>query len=161
MVVRKEARLGRALGRLSLLCAAKPKATVAGIMVLTLIMGLGMAKLETDSDLLLILPKDNQHTIAAYNASREFRGFYDFVTVFYQIDSAKCASVSDAQLPYRLSAAACGNVTDEVYVRGMEEVWQFIHAGHRAVGGTHAAARVHHVHRLRRRRTSGVEPRTS
>ncbi|HEX9816801.1 MAG TPA: MMPL family transporter, partial [Candidatus Thermoplasmatota archaeon] len=118
--------VGGAIGRLCLQCAARPKATLAVIAVFTLLMAGGMFRLETESNLLDIMPRGNPHTIAAQNASEEFRGFYDFVTVFYQIDEDKCRTVSDARLPNRLSPAACGNVTDEVYVRGMEEVWHFI-----------------------------------
>lgn len=121
----RTSRLGSALGRLSLVCAAKPRATIAGIMALTLVMGLGMARLDTEADLLDILPQGDPHTLAAQNASREFRGFYDFITVFYKADPAKCARVSAEQLPYRLSSPNCGNITDEAYVRGMEEVSQF------------------------------------
>lgn len=121
-------RLGDALGRLSLLCAAQPRATIAGIMVLTLVMGLGMTRLSTEADLLDILPEGDPHTVAAQNASREFRGFYDFITVFYKGDPEKCAKVSAEQLPNRLSPANCGNITDEAYVRGMEEVSQFAKA---------------------------------
>lgn len=120
-----ESRLGAALGRLSLVCAAKPRATIAGILVLTLVMGLGMTRLSTEANMLDIMPKGDPHTVAAQNASHEFRGFYDFVTVFYKGDPAKCAKVSAEQLRYRASQVGCGNITDEVYVRGMEEVSQF------------------------------------
>lgn len=123
---RKAPRLGRALGRLSLLCAARPVATVVGILAVTAVLGAGMLQLSTESDLLLILPKGNEHTVAAQNASEEFRGFYDFATVFYQVDAAKCAAVSDESLPFRLSQADCGNITDEAYVRGMEELFHFL-----------------------------------
>lgn len=121
----RRSRLGGALGALSLRCAANPRSAIAGIMVLTLVMGAGMTRLSTEADLLLILPEGDPHTEAAQNASEEFRGFYDFITVFYQIDEAKCAAVSDAQLPLRLSPRNCGNITDEAYVRGMEELSQF------------------------------------
>ncbi|MEK6975720.1 MAG: MMPL family transporter [Candidatus Thermoplasmatota archaeon] len=97
-------------------------------MVLTLVMGMGMARLSTEADLLDILPEGDPHTEAAQNASREFRGFYDFITVFYKIDEDKCAKVSAERLPFRLSTANCGNITDEAYVRGMEEVSQFAKA---------------------------------
>jgi len=120
--------LGRMVGALSLRSAARPKKTIAWILVLTAVVGLGMVRLETDADLLKILPKDDPTTAAARNASEEFRGFYDFVTVFYRIDPVKCEAVSDARLPYRMSAADCGNVTDEAYVRGMEEVGAFFQA---------------------------------
>ncbi len=121
----RTSRLGNALGGLSLLCAARPRATIAGIMALTLVMGLGMARLDTEADLLDILPQGDPHTMAAQNASQEFRGFYDFITVFYKADPAKCAKVSAERLPYRASQPNCGNITDEAYVRGMEEVSQF------------------------------------
>lgn len=120
--------LGRAMGRLSLLCAARPAATIVGIVVVTLGMGLGMTRLSTESNLLDILPEGNPHTVAAQNASGEFRGFYDFATVFYAVDAAKCERVSSERMPYRLSDPACGNITDEAYVRGMEEVFQFLAA---------------------------------
>lgn len=118
--------LGRAMGRLSLLCAARPVATIVGIAVITLVMGLGVVRLTAESNLLDILPEGNPHTEAAQNASAEFRGFYDFATVFYSIDSAKCQRVSAEQLPFRLSDPNCGNITDEAYVRGMEEVFHFL-----------------------------------
>ena len=121
-------RLGDVLGSLSLLCAARPRATIAGIMVLTLVMGMGMTRLSTEANLLDILPEGDPHTVAAQNASEEFRGFYDFITVFYKIDPAKCAQVSADRLQFRLSQPNCGNITDEVYVRGMEEVSQFAKA---------------------------------
>ncbi|MHB1262101.1 MAG: efflux RND transporter permease subunit [Thermoplasmatota archaeon] len=128
MAVKRVSALGRALGNLSLLCAARPGAAITGIVLITAIMGLGMARLSTEADLLDIMPQGNPHTDAAQNASREFRGFYDFATVFYQIDADKCGAVSEAQLPFRLSQANCGNITDEAYVRGMEEVFQFLRA---------------------------------
>lgn len=120
--------LGRAMGRLSLLCAARPAATIMGIVLITGVMGLGMTRLSTESNLLDILPQGNPHTIAAQNASAEFRGFYDFATVFYSVDAAKCERVSAERMPYRLSDPNCGNITDEAYVRGMEEVFQFLAA---------------------------------
>ncbi len=117
--------LGRWLGQLSLISAARPRRVLTVIGVLTLLAGAGMAQLETDADLLKILPKDNPHTHAAYNATREFRGFYDYVTFFYAIDEAKCGAVQ-VELPNRIGPANCGNVTDETYVRGMDEVWHFL-----------------------------------
>lgn len=124
----RPSRLGNALGNLSLKSATHARTTLAVMMALTLLMGLGMTRLSTEADLLLILPEGDPHTEAAQNASQEFRGFYDFITVFYQIDEAKCNAVSDARLPLRVSAKACGNITDETYVRGMEEVSQFVRA---------------------------------
>jgi predicted RND superfamily exporter protein len=128
MAVTRTSALGRALGRLSLLCAARPGSAIAGIVLLTAVMGLGMTRLSTEADLLDIMPQGNPHTDAAQNASAEFRGFYDFATVFYQIDADKCGAVSEGQLPFRLSDANCGNITDEAYVRGMEEVFHFLSA---------------------------------
>src|SRR5688500_12068126 len=89
-------------------------------------MGVGMARLSTEADLHDIMPQGNPHTEAAQNASAEFRGFYDFATVFYSLDAQKCRAVSQERLPYRLSAPQCGNITDEAYVRGMEEVFAFL-----------------------------------
>lgn len=128
MAAKRESALGRALGRLSLLCAAKPRSAIAGIVLITAVMGLGMTQLSTEADLLDIMPRGNPHTEAARNASAEFRGFYDFATVFYQIDAEKCAVVSEEKLPFRLSEANCGNITDEAYVRGMEEIFHFLRA---------------------------------
>ena len=82
----KDPAIGRWLGNLSLKCAQYPKQTVGIIVVMTLIVGMGMTQLETDSDLLKILPKDNEHTVAAQRASEEFPGFYNYVTFFYAID---------------------------------------------------------------------------
>ncbi len=125
MGLEKDTLLGRWLGQLSLISAAQPRRVLSIIAVLTLFAGAGMAQLETDADLLKILPKDNPHTHAAYNATTEFRGFYDYVTFFYAIDEAKCGA-AQAHLPNRIGPADCGNVTDETYVRGMDEVWRFL-----------------------------------
>src|SRR5688500_3486280 len=113
MAAKRTSALGRALGRLSLRCAARPRSAIAGIVLITFVMGLGMARLSTEADLRDIMPQGNAHTDAAQNASDEFRGFYDFATVFYQIDADKCGAVSVERLPFRLSEADCGNVTDE------------------------------------------------
>ncbi len=124
-------RLGQILGDLSLYCAGRPARVVTIIAVGTLLAGAGMVQLETDADLLKILPKNHPATLAAQNASTEFRGFYDLVTFFYAIDAEKCARVTASQLPYHggqgdPQAPDCGNVTHEAYVRGMDEVWHFI-----------------------------------
>ncbi len=125
-----EPRVGRALGRLSLKCAAHAKATTIVIALMTVVVGFGMFDLETDSDLLKILPKDDPTTIAAKNASTEFRGFYDFVYVYYSIDPAKCEAVQ-FMLPHKMGGPdrtgdrGCGDVRDETYVRGMDEFWRF------------------------------------
>ena len=97
----KDPAIGRWLGRLSLACAQYPKQTVGIIVALTLVVGLGMTQLETDSDLLKILPEDNPHTVAAQAAADEFPGFYNYVTFFYAIDEDKCTKAEEDQLPYR------------------------------------------------------------
>lgn len=125
MVGAKEPRLGRALGGLSNYAASRPWRVVSVIAILTIFMGMGMAQLQTDSDLLKILPKDHETTLAAQNASKQFHGFYDYVTIFYEIDEGKCLE-ANAALPFRASQPNCSVVTDEVYVRGMEEIWQLI-----------------------------------
>ncbi len=118
-------RIGRVLGRLSLACAAKPRVTTTLIVIMTVAVGFGMFDLQTDSDLLKILPKDDPTTIAAKNASAEFRGFYDFVYVYYSIDEGKCARMQE-KLPYAAPGSIrCDDVRSEAYVRGMDEFWQF------------------------------------
>lgn len=122
---RRDPALGRFLGKVSLYSAARPWRVVGVLGVLTLFVGLGMTQLETDADLLNILPKDHPTTHAAKNASAEFRGFYEYVTVFYEIDPEKCEKVSREQLPERVSQKDCSSIMDEAYVRGMDEVWAF------------------------------------
>lgn len=117
--------VGRALGKLAWWSARNAKSTIAIISVLTVAVGAGVFQLQTDSDLLKILPKDDPTTIAARNASTEFRGFYDFVYLYYDIDPAKCTDLQ-SQMPFRLSEANCNDVRDETYVRAMDELWTFI-----------------------------------
>lgn len=118
--------VGRMLGRLSLRSAARPKQTVAVIALLTLVVGFGMTQLETDADMLKILPKDHPTTHAAQNASQEFHGFYDFVTIIYEVAPQKCEDVTAEKLQFRdPTNINCGNITDEAYVRGMDEVFRF------------------------------------
>ncbi len=139
MAVARQPRLGVWLGKLSLLSAGKPKQTVTWILVMSAIVGSGMFQLETDSDLLKILPKDDPHTHAAQRASHEFRGFYDFVTFFYAVDPAKCEALTPEKLPYHYPQympdregneveVTCQNVLHESYVRGIDEIWQFLQA---------------------------------
>ncbi len=125
--------IGRWLGRVSLACADKPKQTVIAIVVATFIVGMGMTQLETDSDLLKILPEGHPNTVAAQKAATEFDGFYNFVTFFYAIDEDKCQDVTDTQLPNRRlvydesgDEITCDDVLHEAYVRGMDEIWEFM-----------------------------------
>lgn len=128
----REPALGRLLGRVALVSAARARTTVAVIAVLSLLAGLGMTQLQTDSDLLKILPRDDPTTLAAQNASQEFRGFYDFVYVYYSIDEAKCEALQN-QLPNKFGGRepdpddprSCADVRDETYVRAMDEFWGF------------------------------------
>ncbi len=127
--------LGKALGNIALVSAARAKTTVTVIVLLSLLVGFGMVHLQTDSDLLKILPRDNPTTMAAQNASQEFRGFYDFVYVYYSIDEAKCEAVQ-GQMPFKFGGQeqdaddprSCGDVRDETYVRAMDEFWSFVQA---------------------------------
>ncbi len=120
--------IGRAIGSLSLACAARPRTALGIILVLTMGIGAGMVHLETDADLIKILPKDHPTTAAALNASEEYRGFYDFVTFFYAIDEEKCQAAEE-RLPNRIEDddmdVGCDNVLHEAYVRGMDEIWMF------------------------------------
>ncbi|MGB1587119.1 MAG: efflux RND transporter permease subunit [Thermoplasmatota archaeon] len=109
---------------MALWSARHARRTTAIITVLTLIVGAGIFQLQTDSDLLKILPKDDPTTQAAQNASTEFRGFYDFVYIYYDIDPAKCTKAQE-QLPFTLNQIGCDDVRSEAYVRGMDEFWAF------------------------------------
>lgn len=109
---------------MALWSARHAKRTTVLITVLTLLVGAGIFQLQTDSDLLKILPKDDPTTLAAQNASTEFRGFYDFVYIYYDIDQDKCVRAQE-QLPFSQNQIGCDDVRSEAYVRGMDEFWAF------------------------------------
>lgn len=142
--------LGRALSKVSILAAKWPKRILAVILVLTLVLGFGITKVEFSSDLIKVLPEGNPNTEAARNVSERFPGHHSYVTYLFAADPAKWPEANE-QLPFRVppemqappngTTGPCyedperpgdhcdepgWNITDEVYVRGMQEFHQYL-----------------------------------
>ncbi len=149
-MTRSKRRLGRGLASLSILAAKWPKRTLSVILVLTLVLGFGVTKVEFSSDLIKVLPEGNPNTAAARNVSESFPGHHSYVTYLFAADPEKWAEANQ-QLPNRvppeLQAPPNGttgpcyedperpgdhcdepgwNITDEVYVRGMQEFHDYL-----------------------------------
>ncbi|PKK85976.1 MAG: hypothetical protein CVT48_03045 [Thermoplasmata archaeon HGW-Thermoplasmata-1] len=118
-------KLGKIISRMSLYSASHPHAIIALISACTLVMVGGMALVNTSSNMVNILPRDNPNTLAAHNISREFALFYEFTEPFFTIDESKWDAANE-KLPYRMTQANRSDVLDEVYVRGIEEFCQFV-----------------------------------
>ncbi len=114
------------LGAWTAAATRRPATWLAALFIATAILGSGIARLETDVDLLDILPDDDPNTDAARRLQEEFGAAYTLhVNMDVRIDAARCAADSALRIPERQTEQRCGNITDEVYVRAMDEVQEF------------------------------------
>lgn len=96
------------------------------MLLLTGVLGYGMTFIHTNVDVTDVLPRGDPNTDSAKNLTQRFKSAYtQQVTFVVTIDPALCAQ-DNAKLPFRQTATDCGNVTDEVYIRAMEEMEEHI-----------------------------------
>ncbi len=117
--------MSRFLGSVTSFSARRAPLVLALSLAATLVFGAGMLRLEFSNDFLEALPADEPNAVAARNVSREFPGFFNVFQVVFHVDEAKWAA-ANAKLPYRQTRADARNVTDEAYVRGMDEFHAFV-----------------------------------
>ncbi|PKK85978.1 MAG: hypothetical protein CVT48_03055 [Thermoplasmata archaeon HGW-Thermoplasmata-1] len=118
-------KLGDAISSLSLYSASRPKQVVIVISICTLLAAGGILQLETSSNMVNILPRNDPNTLAAHNVSDQFPLFYDCLKVYLTIDETKWQA-ANAKLPFRMTTPDSGDALDEVYVRAMEEFCGFL-----------------------------------
>ena len=135
---------------MSLWCSKHAKTVVAVALLLTLVFGYGVSKITTNVDVADVLPRGNANTDAAHNLTERFRStFTQQVTLQVHVDqSGDHWDDDNARLTYRYvglpvpiqeTPGGTGpfphavqpdplNITDEVYVRAIEELVDFIQA---------------------------------
>lgn len=117
--------------------ARRPAIALSFVLVLSAAALVGAADVTFEENLIQILPRGNPNTEASLNVSREFPGHHTYTALILKIEPEKW-SKANAQLPHRTrpedmqsrdAAAGCcigaQNISDEVYIRGMEELYQF------------------------------------
>lgn len=118
------------IARTSLWSSRNAKAVVLVVLLLTGILGYGITLITTNVDVADVLPRGNPNTAAAHNLTENFKStFTQQVTFQIHVDESQENWLQDNQrLTFRQTQARPGNITDEVYVRAMEEMAQFIEA---------------------------------
>lgn len=94
--------------------------TLLLVLVASLALANGARDVTFEDNQIDLLPRDSPHTAAARNVSAAFPQNYFVSSIDFVIDPVKAAK-ANAQLPNRRLEANLQNVTDEVYVRGLEE----------------------------------------
>jgi uncharacterized protein len=124
--------VSKAIASLSLWSSRQAKLVVALILAITVIMGYGVGLITTNVDVADVLPRGDPNTAAAHNLTDHFRStFTQQVTLQIHVDNGtgfKNWERDNQLLSYRATSADAGNITDEVYVRAMEEMILFIQA---------------------------------
>ncbi|MDD5502040.1 MAG: MMPL family transporter [Candidatus Thermoplasmatota archaeon] len=105
---------------------ANPYKMFALIAAITLILGYGLTMVNTTAVETDIFPKDNPNTLAAKNISQKFQQFYTTVSSYLVIDPEKFGQMNPANLPNRMTNADPNNATDELYIRGVHEFYQYM-----------------------------------
>ncbi|MGB1697912.1 MAG: MMPL family transporter [Thermoplasmatota archaeon] len=99
---------------------------LVGLFAITGFLGAGLGRIQTEVDLLDILPEGDPNTEAARALQASFGSAYtQHVTLDLRANTGLCESESARLLPLRQTPIRCGNTTDEVYVRAMDEIQEF------------------------------------
>ncbi len=126
---------GSLIGRLSLWSSENNKKVIAAVLVLTILLGSGIADIHTNVDVADVLPRGNPNTDAAKNITDEFEsGYTQQVEFFFHVDEDACLEDSRRNIPLRHQTLTgepspevnCGNITDEVYIRAVEEFYEYL-----------------------------------
>lgn len=118
--------LARAISRLALLSSRHAKVALIIVLVVTMVLGFGVTKLNTNVDVADVLPRGNFNTTAAQQLTVDFKSaFTQQVTLQFSVnmsgDHSKWRSDNERFLSNRQTAETPGNITDEVYVRAIQQ----------------------------------------
>jgi predicted RND superfamily exporter protein len=155
-VGRIDDKVSSGLAAISIWCSRNAKAVIAATFLITVVMGYGVSTITTNVDVADVLPRGNANTDAAHNLTERFRStFTQQVTLQVHVDESGTNWRRDNErLQYRATSIAFGpdsgapplpvplpgaagpvvlenrpdpaNITDEVYVRAIEEMVDFI-----------------------------------
>ncbi len=151
-VSRLDDKVANGLAAVSIWCSRNAKAVVLVALLLTTVFGYGVAQITTNVDVADVLPRGNYNTEAAHDLTEKFRStFTQQVTLQLHVDddpghahwtrdNAKLlfrgqglgGTPADALLgPVQAGASLAAlpnNITDEVYVRAIDELVRFVEA---------------------------------
>lgn len=146
-MARLDDHVARRLASVSIFCSRHAKLVLVLAILLTGIFGYGLSRIDTNVDVADVLPRGNYNTVAAHNLTDRFKStFTQQVTLQVHIDEAGAHWERDNRLlAYREDASSSvlellnnpqafsvkadrTNITDEVYVRAIEEMVAFIQA---------------------------------
>jgi uncharacterized protein len=154
---RIDEKVSSSLAAISIWCSNHAKAVIAVTFLVTVVMGYGVSTITTNVDVADVLPRGNPNTDAAHNLTERFRStFTQQVTFQIHVDESGAnwrrdndrltnratslvlnpdSGVPDLPIPIPSGAPVVinvepdpGNITDEVYVRAIEEMVDFIQA---------------------------------
>jgi predicted RND superfamily exporter protein len=123
--------LARAIARLALASSRNAKVTLVLILALTAFFINGATQLHTNVDVADVLPRGDYNTTAAKQLTKDFKSaFTQQVTIQFTVDDRstgyqKWTEDNAKKLPNRQSPQRPGNITDEVYVRAVQQFTEF------------------------------------
>lgn len=119
--------VAKGIGGISLWSSRNAKVVVAIVLVMTLGLGYGVTLINTNVDVADVLPRGNHNTEAAYNLTENFKStFTQQVTFQIHVAEPGVWSANNDLFDYRVTQSDPFNITDEVYVRAMEELKNYI-----------------------------------
>lgn len=148
-----DSKVSNGLAAISIWCSQRSKVVIALTLLITVVMGYGVSTITTNVDVADVLPRGNPNTEAAHNLTERFRStFTQQVTLQIHVDESGAKWRADNEkLLYRGSSTVTPpggpsgfpvplptsgtpmatdidplNITDEVYVRAIEEMVDFV-----------------------------------
>lgn len=116
--------------------ARHPKTTLAAVLAVTLVMSSGLSLIDTDVNVADVLPRGDPNTDAAHNLTARFKSaFTQQTTMMFRVNPDKWAEDS-RRVPLRATPARPENITDEVYVRAIDQAIGFMKARPPFAGST-------------------------
>ncbi|HVL49340.1 MAG TPA: MMPL family transporter [Candidatus Thermoplasmatota archaeon] len=136
LLAARAARLGRLhraesnlIGRAAAAASRSPLVVLAVFALLTVGAAGGLAKVHTDVDVADVLPRGDHNSTAAHNLTDKFKSaFTQQVTLQFTVPGEEAWARDNAKLPNRRTNPQHANISDEVYVRALDEFLEFVRA---------------------------------
>lgn len=125
--------LGDAIGGLSLLASKYAKTTLLIVLLTTGVFVNGVTKLTTNVDVADVLPRGDYNTTAAHALTKDFKSAFTLqITLQFHTDQSPGAGMwakdNRDKLSARQTPARANNITDEVYIRAIAQMVDFMKA---------------------------------
>lgn len=114
--------------KIALFCGRRWRITIAVLLLTTVALGSGLTRLDTNVDVADVLPRGDPNTDAAHNLTSKFKSSFTLQVTFQLRTAPQDVYNEDAKkfLPRRSTAANYKNISDEVYVRAIDQLLQFV-----------------------------------